>query len=203
MEKIGSTLYRSRPLIVAMSIPLLISCASIIVPVRQPVFGPSEFVRASQEGILLEVHPVVGYESYWDLFDADLPAAGIAAVWVRIQNSSNATVDLKKLRWMLRSGGTSTSDIDAHRVIKELESQSHSQMRSLASEKESYRDLVQVMLHAGNLPAAQSREGYVFLKIDRAQASSWNRDSVLTAKGIHLQNRKNIQVEIPLTYAHP
>src|SRR5437867_5229316 len=113
---------------------LLLSCSSLRVPVHAPDFRVEEFLRVNQDGIAVQVRPIENQENYWELFDDDLPRAGIACMWVRIQNSTNDLIDLSGLRFELRAGTKTFQELNTRAVLKQFYRGRHIRMYSLAAD---------------------------------------------------------------------
>src|SRR5437867_11064729 len=71
------------------------ACSSLRVPTTMPRFPPERLLRTQSEGVILEAYPLLGHEAYWEVFDEDLPRAGIAAVWVKFGSAHEDALDLK------------------------------------------------------------------------------------------------------------
>src|SRR5262245_57714412 len=119
---------------------LLASCTTLKVPVRLPkVSGPT--LQASREGVLVGAHPIEGRENYWELFDDDLPQIGIAALWVRIENSRAEAIDLADLNWTLEARGESFSNLSTDQVLDRYYDRRGIRFYSVNSDRKAREDL--------------------------------------------------------------
>jgi hypothetical protein len=66
---------------------LLAGCAGLHIDSRPPRIRPSE---VAQHGLHLRAAALRDRELNWEIFDEDLPALGITAVWVELENRRNA-----------------------------------------------------------------------------------------------------------------
>ena len=80
------------------------SCSSLQLPLEPPNFAAQELLHAGDAGVNLRVKPIEGIQSYWQLFNENLPEAGIGAIWVVLSNTQTEAIDLSKARWTLTFG---------------------------------------------------------------------------------------------------
>ena len=148
----------------------LASCTTLKVPVRMPkVSGPT--FQASRDGVTLGAHPIEGRENYWDLFDDELPKIGIAAVWVRIENSRAEPIDLSDLTWTLEAGTERFSALSIDQVLERFYDRRDVRFYSLNSDRKAREDLEKVMLKSGPLAPSAVSQGFVFLDVDYSSAA--------------------------------
>jgi hypothetical protein len=181
---------------------LLASCASLKVPVELPKVSRPTF-RASRDGVTLGAHPIEGRESYWELFDDELPTIGIAALWVRIENSRAEPIDLSDLTWTLQAGSETFSGLSIDQVLERYYQRRGIRFYSLNSDRKAREDLERVTLKSGLLPPSAVCQGFVFLDVDHSSGHGWSRGTRLFARGIRLDNRQRIQFEFSPVDAHP
>jgi hypothetical protein len=180
----------------------LASCASLKIPVNAPA-GSRPTFRASREGITLGAHVIEGRESYWELFDDELPLIGIAAMWVRIENSRAGPIDLSDLTWTLQSGSETFSGLSVDQVLERYYERRGVRFYSLNSDRKTREDLERVTLKGGLLPASAVNQGFVFLEVDQSSGHGWSRGARLFARGIRLESRQRIQFELSPVDAQP
>jgi hypothetical protein len=170
--------------------------------VRLPkVSGPT--LQANREGVIIGAHPIEGRENYWDLFDDELPQIGIAALWVRIENSRSEPVDLSDLSWTLEARGESFSNLSTDQVLDRYYDRRGIRFYSVNSDRKAREDLEKVMLKTGRLLPAAISQGFVFLDIDPAAGNEWSHGAKLFVRGIRLENRQKLEFELSPVDAHP
>ena len=180
-----------------------VSCASLKVPVDLPAVSRPA-LRASRDGVTLGAHPIEGRESYWELFDDELPAIGIAAVWVRIENSRAEPIDLSDLRWTLQAGNETYSALNIDQVLERYYERRGIRFYSQNSDRKAREDLERVTLKGGLLAPSAVSQGFVFLDVDHSSGHGWwSRGARLYARGIRLENHQRVQFEFSPVDAHP
>ena len=180
----------------------LASCTTLKVPLRFPeVSGPT--LQASREGVTLGAHLIEGRENYWELFDDELPQIGIAALWVRIENSRTEPIDLSDLTWELEARGESFSDLSTDQVLDRFYDRRGIRFYSVHSDRKTREDLEKVMLKTGRLLPAAISQGFVFLDVNPSAGHGWSHGAKLFARGIRLENRQKIEFEFSPIDAHP
>ncbi len=177
------------------------SCGGIRIPATIPPFQPEQIVRSQEEGIIVEAHPLQDYEAYWELFDEDLPKAGIAAVWVRIGSTRRDAVDLRGMQWKLRTGNRSVSPLDAREMLRQYYRGRGVRMYSTLSHQRSQRHLGRLTFKPGILARDGALEGFLFFRIDPASSRTWTREARLVAEGLRLPPKRKIRIELPLSNA--
>ncbi|PYV18537.1 MAG: hypothetical protein DMG07_03735 [Acidobacteria bacterium] len=177
---------------------LLPGCTTLRVPARIPDFPAGELVRTSVEQVALEAFPVEGREANWELFDDYLPEIGIAAVWVSVRNDRGAAVDLTGLRWELKLGSKVAASLGRDEVLKRFYKGRKVRMYSLAADRSARDALERVLFRPGKLAPGARASGFVFLKLDPGQISSWARNGVLVGRGARLQDGRQIELRAPL-----
>src|SRR5688572_197946 len=114
-----------------------IGCSSLRVPVDSPTFKTEEFFHGARDGLRLEVRPIEGISDYWDMFDENLPAAGIGVLWARLSNTRSEPVNLKDLRWQLKLGIKNFNDLNSQEVLEQYYKGTGKRMRTLAADESS------------------------------------------------------------------
>lgn len=180
-----------------------ICCSSLRVPVDSPSFKPEEFFHGAKDGLRLEVRPIEGTTDYWDMFDENLPEAGIGVLWARLSNNRSEPVHLKELEWLLRLGMKNFNDLNSQEVLDQFYKGTGKRMHTLAADESSRRNLERKMFKPGLLPPSQLLEGFVFLRIPKNSVTKWHQGGALIARGIRLDNGRKIQIEVPLAISPP
>jgi hypothetical protein len=180
----------------------LASCASLKIPVDAPTVSRPTF-RASREGVTIGAHAIEGRESYWVLFDDELPLIGIAALWVRIENSRAGPIDLSDLTWTLQTGSETFSGLSVEQVLERYYERRGVRFYSLNSDRKTREDLERVTLKGGLLPPSGVCQGFVFLEVDHLSGHGWSGGARLFARGIRLEGRQKIQFEFSPVDAQP
>jgi hypothetical protein len=179
------------------------SCASLRVPSADPVFEPSAWVSAEREGFELRAVPLEGRNRYWELFDENLPALGIVALWVEVRNGRPLPVSVSDAPWRLRVTGGERRALDAAQVLKRYHAQAGTRLYSPAAESETREKLRRLLLAPGDLAAGQSRAGFLFFAADPGKGAHWDRTATLIAPPIRCAGRGTETIELPLAYANP
>jgi hypothetical protein len=180
----------------------LVSCASLKVPANPPAVSKPAF-QASREGVTLGAHAIEGRESYWELFDDELPLIGIAVLWIRVENSRTEPIDLSDLSWTLQTGSETFSGLSIDQVLERYYARRGVRFYSMNSDRKAREDLERVTLKGGLLAPSSVRQGFVFLEVDRSLGHGWSRGARLFARGIRLESRQRIQFEISPVDAQP
>jgi len=178
-------------------------CSSLHVPVDFPTFKAEEFFHGAKDGLRLEVRPIEGTTDYWDMFDENLPEAGIGVLWARLSNTGLEPVHLKDIKWQLKLGIKNFNDLNSQEVLEQFYKGTGRRMHTLAADESSRRDLERKMFKPGLLPPSQMLEGFVFLRIPKNSVTNWYQGGALIARGIRLDNGRKIQIEVPLTISPP
>jgi len=179
-----------------------VACSSLRVPASPPGFRPGEFVGARKGNIVLEVRPIVDLEEYWELFEEDLPKAGILAVWVRMRNEGEARIRLDRTTWSLRFGGNRYSQLDAPGVLSQYYKGTRTRMYGLAAHQRARIRLESLMFGAAALDPGQSAEGFVFLKVKAGPTPVPWSTGTFSARGIRLAGGDKLDLEVPLNHGH-
>lgn len=182
---------------------LLTSCSSMHVPLKPLSFKADEFLRASNSGLNLSVKPIESIHAYWELFDDNLPEIGIAAVWVVVGNTSDATIDLTHSQWFVQLGERKYVRMENAALFSRYYRGRNVRMYTVNADKRARLDLERMTLHPGRLRQAMQADGFVFFGIDPSRAPQWTRGARLQIRGIRIENGKRIKLNLPLAYASP
>jgi hypothetical protein len=180
-----------------------IGCSSLRVPLDSPTFKAEEFFYGERDGLRLEVRPIEGTTDYWEMFDENLPEAGIGVLWARLSSTRSEPVDLKELDWLLKMGMRNFRDLNSQEVLEQFYKGTGKRMRTLAADESSRRNLEGKMFKLGLLPPSQMLEGFVFLRIPTNSATNWYQGGAVIARGIRLDNGRKTQIEVPLANSPP
>jgi len=190
-------------LLLAISGCLLVSCASLQVPLNPPSFPSAEFSTISQDEITIRVKPIVSEEDYLELFDENLPRNGVVALWVEMNNGKTTAIDFKKDGWLLLAGGRSFAPLPGAKMLERFYAANHTRMISENADAESRRRLERIELAAGPLRPGTKREGFLFFRIDPRLSSTWSRGGAsLLVRDVRLDGRHKKTMEIVLPHAN-
>ena len=178
------------------------ACSSLKVPATMPRFSPERLLRTQSEGVILEAYPLEGHEAYWEVFDEDLPRAGIAAVWVKFGRARADALDLKGLQIKLRAGSRELSPLAAHEVLGQYYRGRGIRAYGVLAHEKSRQDLGAVIFKPRTLAPNGSIEGFLFFKIDPERSKNWTRGTSLVVEKIRLPKGKKIQIVLPLSDAN-
>ena len=174
------------------------ACTSLRVPrsIPDPGGGPSSSVKAM--GVSVSVRPIVGRESYWELFDEDLPEMGMAAAWVTIRNGRQDEVSVEPARWYLRSGTQRSPRLSPEEVMGRYYKARKIRMYSVRADREARRRLDDIGLQQGRLSSAGIAEGLVFFRIAVPANPRWHEDKHLIVRGLFSGRELREGIEVPL-----
>ena len=97
-----------RLLILAASLLLFTACGGSLYKVKPVVELPAlagDVKSASGGGLVVHVAPLLNDEDSQDLFEANLPLAGVLPLRVEVGYESGVPVEIKKAKFRLRDGG--------------------------------------------------------------------------------------------------
>jgi hypothetical protein len=180
----------------------VIGCSTLHVPAVRPSFSMRESVQAETDGITLRASPIVGKESYNELFDDDLPQVGIIAVWVALENHSKQPVAVDPKRWYMLAASRRCPVMPSNEMMDRYYRERGIRLYIVQADERARDRLQKLSLQRGELAPGTSAEGFVFFRTDGSAPPSWNRDARLMAKGIKLGGKRKLDMELPL-YAHP
>jgi hypothetical protein len=178
------------------------ACTSLKVPAAIPRFSAELLLRTQSEDVTVEAFALEGHEAYWEVFDEDLPRAGIAAVWLKVTTARQDALDLKGLQIKLRAGGRDLSHLEAHEVLRQYYRGRGIRAYGVLAHKKSRQELGAVMFKPRTLASNGSIEGFLFFKIDPDRSKDWTHGTSLVVDKIHLPNGKKIQFVLPLSDAN-
>jgi hypothetical protein len=180
-----------------------VSCASLHVPSSAPQFESSAWVSSESEGVELRAVPLEGKESYWELFDENLPALGIVALWVEFRNHRQTQVTLTDAPWRLQIPAGKTGSLDAAQVMKRYHSRTGSRMYSISAEAEARGKLERLLFMPGVLAPGRARTGFLFFAVDPKQEVRWNEAATLIGPPVRCAGYRTVTIELALDYATP
>jgi hypothetical protein len=177
-------------------------CSTLHVPATAPAFSATGSFHAEADGITLRVRPIVGKESYSELFDDDLPQFGILAVWTTLENHSKKTVAVDPKQWYLLAASRRCPVLPVNKMVDRYYRERRIRFYTVRADERTRERLQRLSLQGGGLAPGSSAEGFVFFRIDGSAPPSWNHDAMLMAKGIKLGGERKLDMQLPL-YAHP
>jgi len=180
---------------------LMCSCATLNVPVDPPRFNPDEMLRTSVLGVELSVKPIQGRDSYWSLFDDNLPEAGIGAIWVAAKNVADGEIDFTKARWMLRRGSADQPALDGDQVFKLYYRARHIRMYGVETDRQAKLALERIRFQSGLIRPSMIQEGFLFFRVVPSSALDWS--GTLIVDNIRLKDARISSLQVQLTYANP
>ena len=193
-----------RSLVTAAVLILMCSCASLNVPADPPEFKPEEMLRTSAPGVELSVMPVQGRDSYWSLFDDNLPEAGIGALWVSVKNLGDAEIDFSRVKWvMLRRDGTNQPALDGNQVFRLYYHARHIRMYAAENDRRARLALERIRFQPGRIAPSMNREGFLFFRIVPSSSFDWSGHGTLIADNIRFRDGRMSSLQVHLAYANP
>jgi hypothetical protein len=182
---------------------VLASCTSLHVPAKPPVFERAELRERAAEGLLLRARPIGERERSLELFDDDLPALGIAPMWVVIENGRPAAVDLRRAGWSLEVDGRRETALSSETLLDRFYANRKIRVYSLKADADARRALESLLFRPALLPPAGSASGFLFFKIDPTVRTTWARRGRLALRGVDLGEGRSLEVVVPLAHAAP
>lgn len=179
------------------------SCATLTVPPQVPRFDSGEMKHVAAHGIDLAVKPIEGRDSYWALFDDNLPEAGLAAIWMSVRNDNNAPVDFSKVRWVFRRGTKDLKPLDGDQVFKLYYRARRIRMYQVQADRQARLALERVRFQPGRVRPSTAREGFVFFRVDPNPSGAGIGRGALLAEGIRLSDGRPASLRLDLDYANP
>jgi hypothetical protein len=178
-------------------------CSRLHLPPNPPQFSLSEGRELARDGIDLRATPVQGRELNWEVFDENMPALGIAPVWVEVKNNRSVPLDLPESRWRLRVDGKSFKTMSSREVLERYYAGRRTRMYSTGTEAAARTDLERLTLTGDTVAPTIKHEGFLFFRIDPRLSADWAQRAVLVARGVRLDRHTTIDIELPLQYANP
>jgi hypothetical protein len=177
-------------------------CSTLHVPATVPDFSAAGSFHAEVDGITLRATPIVGKESYGELFDDDLPQFGIIAIWATLENHSKKTVAVDPQKWHLLAASRRCPVLPVNKMVDRYYRERRIRFYTVQADERTREKLRSLSLQGGGLAPGSSAEGFVFFRIDGSAPPSWNHDAMLMARGIKLGGERKLDMQLPL-YAHP
>ncbi len=177
-------------------------CVTLHVPAVGPDFTAREYVEKESKGIVLRVRPIVGKESYGELFDDDLPQVGIVAVWATVENHSRLDAAVDPGQWYLQVADHRCRSVSANKMVDRYYHERGIRLYVVQADERTRERLEKLSMRREALAPGASAEGFVFFRIDHSAPPSWNLDATLIAEGIRLGGARKLDMQLPL-YAHP
>lgn len=176
---------------------LLAGCAGLHVDSRPPRIQASEVVR---HGLHLRAAALRDRELNWEVFDENLPALGITAVWVELENRRSAPADLRRCEWRLRVAGREQRALSAREVMGAYYEGRRIRMYSPKGDTEVRARLEELILAGTVLAPGARRSGYLFFRVGRRAGAG---PAALRVRNVRLDARTGIDLELLLPYADP
>lgn len=193
-----------RSLRICLSVGLLSAgCSSLRVPLTPPQFVPSEGGELTRDGIDLRATAIQGRELNWEIFDENLPALGVAPVWVEVKNNRSLPVALQRSQWRLRIDDRNFKTMSSREVMDSYYAGRRIRMYSTRAEAKAQTDLERLMFTPGTIAPVLKSEGFLFFRIDPRLSPGWAQSAVLISHGVRLDRHTTIDFELPLKYANP
>lgn len=118
------------------------------------------------EGIAVEAFAVTDEDYLYDTFDANLIAAGVLPVRIRLTNSGSEAVELKNARFEIETQSTRFKTADSKKSFKRLVSYYGISVYSKAGYRESLDAFASYAIDLGSpLAASESRQGLLFFSV--------------------------------------
>ncbi len=182
---------------------LATACTVLRAPVSPPVPTPENQYRASARGIEVEAVPIRTWEQNMLLFDDNLPAVGLLAVWVDLRDASTKALDLKHVKWELRRGNEKFPHVGLDDVFRQYYKRHHTRLYSVNADHQARQALAKWTFDDASLEPSGSRKGFLFFKARSAQSPDWTHGTVLVVNGLALEGSKGSSLELPLFHASP
>lgn len=179
------------------ALPLLAACAGLHVDSRPPRIRPFEVAR---DGLHLRAAALRGRELNWQIFDEDLPALGITAVWVELENRRDSPADLRRCEWRLRVAGRERRALSAREVMGAYYEGRRIRMYSRKGDADARARLEKLILERTVLAPGARRSGYLFFRTGGRPGAG---PAVLRARNVRLDARAGVTLELLLPYADP
>jgi hypothetical protein len=180
----------------------LVSCTSLRVPIGFQGYEESaQMLHSDTNGIVVEAKALTSRQDYMEIFDDFLPEIGLVAVWLQIQNTRSSGIDSSKNKWVLNLRNRSTKQLDANSILQRYYHQRHIRMYSVHTDSQARQDLEKLMIPSGQIGSSMEFKGFIFFLIDETQKLDWNKGAILINKDIFIQERRRMEIRLPLDYA--
>ncbi|HZM85591.1 MAG TPA: hypothetical protein VFF31_03445 [Blastocatellia bacterium] len=132
-----------------------------------PALPPVSYAaKASLDELMIEAHPVIDEDFLYDTFDANLIAAGLLPVRVRLTNNGSEPIELKKARFQIEIPSKRFKSADARRAFKRLFTYYGVSVYSKSGYNDSLEAFTSHVLDVGTaLSSNQSRQGLLFFEV--------------------------------------
>lgn len=151
---------------------------------------------------MLRVRPIVGKQSYYELFDDNLPQVGIIAVWVTMENRSRQAAVVDPRHWYLKAADRRCASMSVNKLVDHYYNERGIRFYTVQADERARDRLAKLCLRREALAPGASAEGFVFFRIDSPAPPSWNLGATLMAAEIKLGGARRLDMQLPL-YAHP
>lgn len=182
---------------------IAMSCGSLQVPFEAPPIKSEELVKQSQKGIDIQAKAIEGRYRYWDLFDDNLPEIGIVAVWVKVKNIRDGSIDLNRTKWILELDGAKHKAIDVSRVLDIYYEKRSVRFYSQNADRQTRHKLHNIIFKPGSIASHLERDGFLFFRVDSGTEKGWSRNATLRAEEIRLEDRQQTEIRLSLTHVNP
>jgi hypothetical protein len=153
------------------------------------------------DGIDVGVRPIRSEAEYLQYFDDNLPAIGIAAIWMEVSNSRTRSVSMQPASWVLRIGDRDFHSMTVSEVFNRYYRQRRIRIYSVRNDRAARQDLEKVSLGDAPIAPAAQRRGFVFFRIDPQMASDWDHRATLVARNVLLDRGSKTVLRIALFHA--
>ncbi len=188
---------------IVMLCALMVSCTTLRVPAKAPVFPDKEFHHTAREGVDISVRPIVTVAEHWQLFDDYLPKIGIVALWVKIRNLRDKPIAMNPKTWLLSIENRNHSVLTVPELFSRYYAAHGIRMYGTRADRTARLELENVALSPTRLSASDTREGFLFFRIDPEIADLWSRAATLVARDIELNDGTQVTLEIALSHVTP
>jgi len=159
----------------------------------QPGLPPARYAaKATVDNLTIEAQAVIDEDFLYDTFDANLISAGVLPVRVKLTNSSDENIDLRRARFEAQAGGRSFKEINAKKAFKQLISYYGISAYSKSGYKESLEAFsgyaLDVVLPLG---PRQTRQGLVFVLMPQEIARATGLNLVIDKLGMKQRGDSN------------
>lgn len=186
-------------LVFCASLALFVSaCAGALFKVKPVVELPpltGAVKSASAGGVTIKVAPMLGDEESQELFEANLPLAGVLPLRIELENGSGVPIELKRARFRLRDGeGKEWRLLSPKQAISRILKANDVYVYNPSSRKQFEQEFAAyaIDLKAPLSPADRRRHGFLFFQTP-------NKEPVASPRGLTLLGERLPQpVEIVL-----
>jgi hypothetical protein len=157
---------------------------------------PANARSASANGVTVRVAPLLSDEESQDLFEANLPLAGILPVRLELVFESGVPIETKRARFRLRDGeGREWKTLSAKAAISRILKANDVYTYNPNSRKQFEKEFIAygIELKTPLSASDRSRQGFLFFETPKQEPVASPRGLVLTIEGLPQR------VEIPLT----